>query len=185
MKTIYYTASSLDGYIADAHHSLDWLFQFSDAPGGSYEELIKTVGAIAMGASTYEWLLKHEILADPDHPKPWPYSQPTWVFSHRVQRELPGVDIRFVSGDVVAVHRDMTAAAKGGDIWVVGGGDLVGQFHDSALLDEIIVTFAAVTLGAGAPLLPRRITTPPLRLLSATQYGPYAELRYEVQRVRP
>lgn len=28
MKTQYYTATSIDGYIGDPDHSLDWLFQF-------------------------------------------------------------------------------------------------------------------------------------------------------------
>ncbi|HEX4189738.1 MAG TPA: dihydrofolate reductase family protein [Marmoricola sp.] len=46
---------------------------------------------------------------------------------------------------------------RGEDAWVAGGGDLVGQFHDHGLLDEIWVQYAPVTLGAGAPLLPCRI----------------------------
>ena len=84
-------------------------------------------------------------------------------------------------GDVRPVHREMAAAAAGKNVWLVGGGDLVGQFHDHGLLDEIIVTFAAVTLGAGAPLLPRRIVEPPLRLVSAGPWGNgFAQLRYEV-----
>nr|MBP7661734.1 dihydrofolate reductase family protein [Burkholderiaceae bacterium] len=66
-------------------------------------------------------------------------------------------------------------------IWLVGGGELVGQFHDAGLLDEIIVQVASVTLGAGRPLLPRRITNPPLQLLSARLIGPgFSELRYAV-----
>ena len=52
--------------------------------------------------------------------------------------------------------------ADGRNVWLVGGGDLVGQFHDQGLLDEVLISFASVFLGAGAPLLPRRIVTPPL-----------------------
>jgi dihydrofolate reductase len=51
----------------------------------------------------------------------------------------------------------MVAAAGGRNVWIVGGGDLVGQFADVGLLDEVIVSVAPVTLGAGAPLLPRRL----------------------------
>jgi dihydrofolate reductase len=76
----------------------------------------------------------------------------------------------------------MVTAADGKNIWLVGGGELVGKFHDQRLLDEIIVQITAVTLGSGAPLLPRRITTPPLKLLSARVFGEaFAELRYKVR----
>lgn len=89
----------------------------------------------------------------------------------------------FVPGDVAAAYDDMLAAAAGRNIWLVGGGDLVGQFHDHGLLDELIVTIASVTLGAGKPMLPRAITAPPLRLQSIRQIGSsFAQLRYEVQR---
>jgi dihydrofolate reductase len=79
------------------------------------------------------------------------------------------------------VHAEMVAAAGAKNVWLVGGGDLVGQFHDAGLLDELILGVASVTLGGGAPLLPRRIVTPPLRLISAQQYGgSFVSLRYAV-----
>jgi dihydrofolate reductase len=181
VKTQYYTASSLDGFIADTSHSLDWLFQFGDGPTGDYPEFIAAVGAIAMGSHTYEWLLEHTILPGADYPQPWAYTQPTWVFTSRDLPRVPGADIRFVRGDVRVVHRQMTDAAPGKNVWIVGGGELVGQFHDHGLLDEIIVTIASVTLGSGAPLLPRRIVTPPLKLVSAQAIGSdFAQLVYEV-----
>ena len=182
MKTQYYTASSVDGFIADEHDSLEWLFQFAEGPGGDYAEFIAAVGAVAMGSTTYEWMLEHLLSPDADHPQPWPYSQPAWVFTSRELPTVPGADIRFVRGDVRPVHRAMVEAAAGRNVWILGGGELVGQFHDHGLLDEIIITFASVTLGAGAPLLPRRIVTPPLKLVSAEAWGAgFAQLRYEVQ----
>jgi dihydrofolate reductase len=186
MKTQYYTAASLDGFLADERNSLDWLMQFGDEPGADYPDFIKDVGAIAMGSTTYEWVLANHIRPGTDGEQPWPYAQPTWVFSSRELPRLPGADLRFVRGDVRPVYAEMVAVAGGRNVWVVGGGDLAGQFHDHGLLDEIIVTFAAVTLGAGAPLLPRRIVTPPLRLLVARTYGDaYAQLTYAVQRQEP
>jgi len=185
MKTIYYTATSLDGFIADPNHSLDWLFQFQGDPDplDGYPDFIRDVGAVAMGSSTYEWALRNHVFRDPERPQPWPYDQPTWVFSSRTLQSVPGADIRFVRGDVRPVHDEMRAAADGKNIWLVGGGDLVGQFHDHGLLDELIVTIASVTLGAGAPLLPRAIVTPPMRLLSSTTYGEaFIQLRYAVSR---
>ena len=183
MKTQYYTASSLDGFIADDRHGLEWLFQFGEEPGGDYMQFMDAVGAVTMGSSTYDWMLRHVVDDDADHPQPWPYAQPSWVFTSRVLRKVAGADIRFVRGDVRSVHAEMTEAAKGKNIWIIGGGDLAGQFHDCGLLDEIIVTFASVTLGSGFPLLPRAIVSPPLKLLSAEAWGTsFAQLRYEVQK---
>ena len=185
MKTQYFTASSLDGFIADTQQTLKWLFQFGETAGGSYSDFIRNVGAIAMGSTTYEWILNHHIHPGADHPQGWVYEQPTWVFTSRNLPAVPGADVRFVSGDVRPVHREMIAAAGEKNIWLVGGGDLVGQFHDHELLDEIIVQIASVTLGSGVALLPRPIIEPPLKLVSATRYGDaFAELRYEVFYVR-
>lgn len=182
MKTQYYTASSLDGFIADANNSLDWLFQFSETPDDTYPAFIKEVGAVAMGSTTYEWIYNHHIKEGASQPQEWPYNQPTWVFTSRDLPVIPGADIRFVKGDVRPVHEAMAEASKGKNIWVVGGGELVGQFHDHGLLDEIIVSITAVTLGSGAPLLPRTITTPPLKLKSAEVVGDFVVLNYDVAR---
>ena len=80
------------------------------------------------------------------------------------------------------MHEQMAAAAGERNIWLVGGGELVGQFYDHGVLDELIVQVTPVTLGSGAPLLPRAITTPPLRLVSIAALGEaFAELRYQVR----
>lgn len=183
MKTQYYTAASLDGFIATADHSLEWLFQLGDVNETSYPAFIQDVGALAMGAATYEWMLRHVVKLDTPAPEPWPYAQPTWVFTTRNLPRVPEADIRFVRGDVRPVHALMGAAVNGKNIWLVGGGDLVGQFHDAGLVDELIVQVGSVTLGSGKPLLPRQIAFPPLKLISAERVGPgFAELRYEVPR---
>jgi dihydrofolate reductase len=181
-RTQYYTATTLDGFIADPNHSLDWLFQFGDQGTEDFPDFLREVGAVAMGSSTYEWVLRHVIDAGADHAQPWPYAQPAWVFTTRSLPPVPGADIRFVRGDVAPVHQVMRAAAGGKNIWLIGGGDLVGQFFDQGLLDEIIVTMAPVTLGAGKPLLPRAITTPPLRLTETRVLGPFVQLHYSVDR---
>lgn len=185
MKTQYYTATSIDGYLADEDNSLDWLFQFGnpdeiDGIEEDYPEFVDQVGAAAMGSTTYEWLIEHENLIE--EPEKWPYDVPAWVFSSRELPVVDGADIRFVQGNVSPVHAEMEEAADGRNIWLVGGGDLVGQFHDHGLLDEVILSVAPVTLGSGAPLLPRRITTPPLKLVDVEKRGDvFAVLTYEVQ----
>lgn len=183
MATQYYTATSLDGFIATPDDSLDWLFQLGDVDDTSYPEFIRAVGALAMGASTYRWMLRHVVQPDGAPPGAWPYDVPCWVFAHRPLPGVDGADIRFVQGDVRPVHASMREAAGGKNVWLVGGGDLVGQFHDAGLLDEIIVQVGSVTLGHGKPLLPRMIAFPPLQLISARAVGQgFAELRYRVPR---
>jgi len=180
MKTQYYTASSLDGFIADPNDSLEWLFSLGDVAETSYPTFIKDIGALAMGSHTYEWMLRHAVGPEASQPQPWPYTQPTWVFTSRTLPLVSGADIRFVTGDVKPVHKEMVAAAGGKNVWIVGGGELAGQFYDRGLLDELFVQFGSVTLGAGKPLLPRSITTPPLRLISVRALGTrFAELHYE------
>jgi dihydrofolate reductase len=183
MKTQYYTATSIDGYIADEHNSLDWLFQFGEIESmkEDYSRFIEQVGALAMGSTTYEWIVAHENLVEA--PEKWPYDRPTWVFSHRKLPVITGADIHFVQGDVRPVHAEMVKAAHGNNIWLVGGGELVGQFVDDDLLDEIILSVAPVMLGSGAPLFPRSRTTPPLKLKRVQQHRDvFVVLTYDVQR---
>ena len=134
-----------------------------------------------MGSATYAWIVRHIVKLGSTTPGPWPYHQPAWVFSRRELPRPAGADIRFVQGDVRPIHAHMRSAAHGKNLWLVGGGGLVGQFYDAGLLDELIIQIGSVTLGAGKPLLPRQITSPSLKLVSVQQYGPgLAELRYEV-----
>lgn len=149
-RTAYYTATTLDGFIADDQDSLAWLFVQDQEPTGprNYDEFFAGVGAGCMGSTTYEWILDHENGS-------WTYTVPMWVFTHRELPPNPGVT--FVRDDVRPVHEQMVAAAAGKDVWVVGGGELAGQFADAGLLDEVITYLAPVTLGSGRPLLPRRL----------------------------
>jgi dihydrofolate reductase len=184
----YFTATTLDGFIADADNSLDWLFAVErDADDDSWDEFIGGVGAMAMGATTYEWVLGHEpeMLESPAKWRGYYDDRPCWVFTHRDLPRIPDVDLRFVQGDVRTAYDAMLAALPhqaGQHVWVVGGGDLVGQFDDAGLLDEIRLGVTPVMLGAGAPLLPRRITSDRLRLRSVERSGQMVNLVYDVSR---
>lgn len=185
MKTQYYTAATLDGFIASEDDSLDWLFPLGDVNDSSYPKFIAEVGALAMGSSTYEWMVRHADTVASQAGSAWPYTQPAWVFSSRKLQTIDGAHVRFVSGNVRSVHAEMRAAAAGKNIWIVGGGDLAGQFYDAGLLDEMIVQVGSATLGKGKPLFPREVLSPSLRLKSVQQMGSgMAELRYEVRRTR-
>jgi len=181
MKTQYHAAASIDGFIATEDDSLEWLFPLGDLNDTSYPRFIAQVGALAMGSATYEWMLRHASQVADQAGSAWPYPQPTWVFTRRQLARVPGADLRFVQGDVQPIHAEMARAAGDKNIWIVGGGDLAGQFFDAGLLDEAFFQIGSVTLGKGKPLFPRRVISPPWKLLSVRQVGAgFAELHYEL-----
>src|SRR5690606_19825097 len=143
----------------------------------NYEDFIADIGALVMGSTTYTWILDHRDAVAAETGKAWPYSMPAFVMTTRELPAVPDADIRFARGDVRAVHAAATAAAGGKDVWMVGGGDLAGQFADAGLLDELITYIAPVTLGAGRPLLPRRLD---LELVEATRNRAFVAARYRV-----
>lgn len=170
-STVFYTASSLDGFLATSGDDVSWLDARPQPTEDTYTPFISRIGALCMGSATYQFLLRHHAAGNP-----WMYTQPTWVFTHRKHEVPPGVDVRFVQGDVRPVHAAMAKAAAGKDIWVVGGGGLAAEFLKAGLLDELVVTVASCTLGEGKPLLPVRAE---LKLLSARALGSgFAELRF-------
>lgn len=72
-----------------------------------YGEFIADVGALAMGATTYEWILDYEFTdKDPSEWK-WPCDVPAGSSRWSTQPET--------------------------ETWIVGGGDLARQFADVGL----------------------------------------------------
>ena len=181
MKVQFYTAVSLDGFLATEDDSLDWLFALGNVEGSTYPDFIANVGALAMGAATYEWMLAHADAVKAETGSPWPYQQMACVFTHRTLPPVEGANIRFVRDDVRPVYDLLRTAAGEKNIWIVGGGDLAAQFYDAGLLDEVIVQIAPVTLGKGKPLFPRLMKSPGLTLMHIHTMGAgMVELRYSV-----
>lgn len=149
MACIYYTASSLDGFVVDDADSLDWLTSRAvdvDGPFG-YEAFVKTVGALVMGSTTYEWVVRN-------HPGEWMYEQPSWVLTSRQGVIAAGHPVETFTGDVADLYPRLSAAAGDRDVWLVGGGHVAGQFTSAGLVDEMVVTYAPCSLGSGARVLP-------------------------------
>lgn len=183
-RIVFDTAVSLNGWIADEHNSLDWLLAL-DVPEDPDVALLPDAGVMVEGSTTYEWVLEHEdLLAQPEKWREFYGDRPTFVFTTRDLPVPDGADVRFVSGPVREALPAIRDAAGDRDIWIVGGGDLAGQFLDAGVLDEIAVSIAPVLLAGGAPLLPRRREAEGLRLVSARAVGPFARLVYEVVRPR-
>ncbi len=182
-RAIFNTATTLNGFLADDADSLSWLFAVpgADEAENDFGGFLKGIGAVVMGSTTYEWIVRHESLLD--HPEKWFYpDKAAFVLSSRALPKVAGADIRLRTGDVGELWPEILGAAGDRDVWLVGGGDLVGQFADAGLLDEVRVSVAPVTLASGRPLLPRRLESDRLHLESVRQAGQFAELVYSVRR---
>ena len=181
-RTVFDTATSINGYIADEDNSLAWLFAVDngDAPDDGLFPSGATV--LVEGSTTYEWILaEQDVIAHPERWREFHGDKPTFVFTTRDLPVPEGADIRLVRGPVVDVLPQIREAAGDGDVWLVGGGDLAGQFLDIGALDEIALSVAPVALTGGAPLFPRRVDSKRLRLVSVAQVGQFARLIYAVQ----
>ena len=173
-RTQYYVAASADGYIADRENHLDWLLQYGfEAYQEHYDAFLGDVGALAMGASTYEFVLDQG---------DWAYGDlPVWVFTHRELPRPTGAEPTFVSGPVTMHAEALVAAAGERNLWVVGGGKLAAQFADAGLLDELWLTYMPIVLGGGHPVLPTAAARD-LRLQRTTHFeGGAVELRYALE----
>lgn len=180
-RILFDTATTLNGYLADTNNSLAWLFAVEGGEEPDPDLVPADATVLVEGSTTYEWLLtESDLLAHPEKWSDFHGDKPVFVFTSRELPKPEGVDVRFVSGSVADALSALREAAGDGDIWVVGGGDLVGQFFDAGALDQIAVSIAPVTLDAGAPLLPRRIESDRLRLVSAEARGQFARLIYDV-----
>lgn len=192
--TVYYCASSLDGYIAEADDSIDWLTGYEGAfegeaaepnpmsDGGGYEDFYAGVRALVLGSATYEWLLDHLDLAGGGR---WPYpGKPCWVLSSRELRlpEGDGVDVRVADASVGELYDELATAAGDGVLWVVGGGGVASQFADEGRLDEVHLTVVPVVLGAGKPLFERPLPGGAMQLTGTRAFeNGMVELRYEIR----
>ena len=178
MAIIYNAATTVNGFLADDADSLQWLF---DVPGSAGAEadiatFLGRVGALVMGSTTYEWLL--DALDSPAQLTDSYGDRPIWVFSSRTLPAHPDTHVRVVNSTVVETLPGIRETP--GDIWVMGGGDLAGQFLDVGALDRIILTIAPVFLPSGRPTLPRRLESDHLTLVDTRTLGQFVEVTYDV-----
>ena len=181
-EVVYYTASTLNGFIADERNSLEWLFAVDDTERPDFDAFIADIGVIVEGSTTYEWVLDHERLLE--QPEKWTElygDRPTVVFTSR-QLPIPlGADVTLLSGSVADALPRLFEAAGEKDIWIVGGGDLAGQFFDAGALTQVVVSITPATLTGGAPLLPREIGPDRLTLRSVEKFGQFAHLSFDIR----
>jgi dihydrofolate reductase len=162
VRVIYYVASSIDGLIAPADGSRDWLSPFSDnGEDYGYADFYATVDALVVGARTYEQMLDFG---------EWPHhDRPVTVMSSRpIAAAVGGITISPLDPRAVV---DELAAAGHRRIWLVGGGVLASSFAAAGLIDEYIVSYLPVLLGSGIGLLGGHGDVQALQLVASERFG--------------
>lgn len=168
-RTICCAATTLDGVIADPAEAFDWLL--SRAPE---EEFFAGIGAIVTDAQTFDRLAQRG---------PWPAVAPMWVLTDRnlhgndSTADAQAPDVRFVRGSVADHYFEICTATGDHDLWVLGGGELVGAFADQGILDEVITLTVPVAHGTGRSVLPRSLE---LELIEAGQSDSCVLARHRV-----
>lgn len=145
-KNSVFTATSLDGYIADKKGGLEWLESIPN-PGHldmGYTKFTEKIDALVMGRKTYETVCGFG--------GPWPYTKPVFVWSHTLKdiRTDPGNKVFVVSGNPGDILRQVHQ--KGYQRLYIDGGKTIQSFLEHDLVDELIITVIPVLLGGGTPL---------------------------------
>jgi dihydrofolate reductase len=148
-KLIYYVAASMDGYIATQQHKLEWLESFALGDDATpYDDFYQTIGAVIMGAETYNWIMSNA-------PNDWPYkSVPAFIVTSRDLPVPTGLDITLQQGDASMIAAQAKLAARSKNVWLVGGGKTAAYFAEAGELQQLFVTTIPVFLGTGVAVLP-------------------------------
>lgn len=172
-KVVLYIAASLDGYIADARGSVDWLGGDGSEPDkhGSYDEFIKTIGTVVFGFTTYNQIVTE--LA----PGRWDYAgMESYVVTHRKMENKP--EITFTDEDLPSLVRRLRQG-EGKDVWICGGANIINQLMSEDLIDEYWITVMPTILGSGTKLFGERSNELKLKLVSTDSQDGVVDLRYE------
>ena len=154
----YNVAASLDGFIARADHSYDWI---PDDAAVDFGALFARVDTVLVGRKTWA-------AVEPTGLRPWPAGSRVVVFSGTLAAAPAGTIL--VAGDPVPVVRALRAEAGSGEIWLFGGSALFRSLLAAGLVDRVEVTVVPVLLGAGIPLMGPGAPEPRLRLEGLTRY---------------
>ena len=168
-KVVVFIATSLDGYIATEEDSLDWLFKVEGEGDNGYSEFYNTIDTVILGRRTYDWIMDVE-------KENFPYKDKNCYVFTRSKYE-PNGNVEFVDGDIVGLINTLKRA-EGGDIWIVGGGNLIASVLKENLVDEFIITVAPTILGKGIPLFNEQDNEIELELKSIRRFNQFAELHY-------
>jgi dihydrofolate reductase len=175
---------SLDGYVAGPHDEIeplhDWLYDDDAAPHGQrlLAELLDRAGAVVMGRRTFDLVDGPEGWTAPDGT---PFALPVVVLTSAAREPVTKGATRFsFAGDVAGALGAAREAAGDGDVSVMGA-RTARTYLGMGLVDELVLHYVPVVLGAGIPLFDggRRVDLTPEAVLADPAV---THVRYAVSR---
>lgn len=167
-----YIAISLDGYIAKADGSVDWLHELPnpDKLDYGYFAFYDSVDTTLMGNKTYQQVLGFDM--------DFPYADKTnYVFTQNTELKDDG-HAKYISKDHINFLKELKKG-EGKDIWLIGGGQLNALLLHHRLIDEMQVYIMPILLGDGIPMFAKGKESIPLNLVHTETYSSgVVELRY-------
>lgn len=170
-------ATSADGYLARPDGNLDWLTE-RPAPKGFYglPEFERSIDTRILGRKTFDWSLQMGA--------PFSATAVHYVFSRQTPPASIPAGVHFVT-ESIGAFAERLRTQTGKNVWMMGGGEIIGSFLDEDAIDEFIISVVPVFIGEGIPLLAPRHRAVALRLLGVQQFPDgVVQLHYEVQRSR-
>lgn len=171
MSIYFYGCTTLDGYLADKNHNLEWLYQSGSTEETAYESFYKSMDVTIMGKKTFK------VIQDLDDIESVYPTTKNYVFTHDKTLNVKGFTP--VSGDVVEFVKQFEADKN---IWIVGGKTLLAPLLDNDLIDHMVIQIAPVLLGDGISLFTQNEGLKRFVLCEVKQYGQFAELVYAKQK---
>ena len=167
MSVFFYGCVTMDGYLADKNHGLDWLYQTGTPEETGFDRFYQYMDVTLMGKRTYEEIARLE-----DAASVYPGTK-NYVFTHAERLDREGFVP--VSGDVAEL---VTELGPDKHIWVVGGNTILAPLLDRDMVDYLIIQVAPVLLGEGIPLFTQKETLHRFHLDEVKRYGQFAEMIY-------
>lgn len=167
MSVFFYGCMTMDGYLADRNHHLDWLYQTGTTEETNYESFYQSMDITIMGKRTFQEIEKAE-----NTDALYPTTQ-NYVLTHSKQLSRKGF---------IPVNCDVTEFVRqfeqDKNIWIIGGNTVLSPLLDHDMVDHMIIQIAPVLLGDGIPLFSQKEALKRFDLKEVKKYGQFAELTY-------
>jgi dihydrofolate reductase len=160
-KIIVYIATSADGYIARLDGNVEWLDRPMPKDGYGMAAFARSIDTILWGRKTYDFAAKMGGVGMYGKVKHYGFS--------RQPPSDPLSGVEFVSESIPEFVRSLRAA-RGKNIWMMGGAGIIASFLDAGAIDEFSIHIIPVMIGEGIPLVAPRHRSIPLELVSARSF---------------